>query len=452
MNVQVFMNKILNIVLRCCSLVGIAVLAACSNNDYINTIPSESTALVSLDVAKMTGVNNNFVLKTLFKASNYGDCGIDVSRKIYLFESADDNLGLCAGVDNATNLRNALAKAGCEVVSKRGYYFAMVNGSWLAGFSDDALLVMGPVTAASASELQNQMARYLSQSEDNGIACTPLFAKLDSLSSPMAMVAQARALPDQLVTPFMLGVPKDADASQVMIAAGMSIDAGVMFVEGSTFSFNKTIGKAIRKAATVYRPIAGRYVAAMPSDALMGMFVNVDGKDFIELMRSNRSLQAMLAGINAAIDMDNIIKSVDGDMVVITPKYSADRLSMSMAAELAHADWLADVGYWKQSVPQGGRIIDWQENAYKYTDGKTTFCFGVSADRQFYSGSSPEEAMASLGQAATPISETLQQKVKGQKMALIINIGAMTGGNASAVASLLSPVFGNFKTIVYTQK
>ena len=82
MNVQVFMNKILNIVLRCCSLVGIAVLAACSNNDYINTIPSESTALVSIDVAKMTGVNNNFVLKTLFKASNYGDCGIDVSRKI----------------------------------------------------------------------------------------------------------------------------------------------------------------------------------------------------------------------------------------------------------------------------------------------------------------------------------------------------------------------------------
>ena len=42
--------------------------------------------------------------------------------------------------------------------------------------------------------------------------------------------------------------------------------------------------------------------------------------------------------------------------------------------------------------------------------------------------------------------------MKGQKMALVINIGALTGGNASAVASVLSPVFGNFKTIVYTQK
>ena len=190
----------------------------------------------------------------------------------------------------------------------------------------------------------------------------------------------------------------------------------------------------------------------MPSDAVMGLFVNVDGNKFIELMRSNRSLQAMLAGINAAIDMDNIIKSVDGDMAVITPKYLDDRLSMSMAAELAHAGWLSDVDYWKQSVPQGGRIIDWKENAYKYTDGKTTFCFGVSADKQFYSGSSPEDAMALLGQSETPISKALQQKVKGQKMALVINIGALTGGNASAVASVLSPVFGNFKTIVYTQK
>lgn len=446
------MNNFVKTLLRCLSFVGVAVLAACSNKDYINTIPSESTALISVDLAKMTGVNNNFVLKTLFKVSSYGDCGVDVSRKIYFFECADGNMGLCASVDNAGNLRSSLAKAGCEVVSKRGYDFAMVNGSWLAGFSDDALLVMGPVTAAAAPELQNRMARYLSQSEDNGIAATPLFAKLDSLSSPMAMVAQAHALPDQFVTPFMLGVPKDADASQVMIAAEMSVKSGVMFVDGSTFSFNRKIDKAIREAHTVYRPIAGRYLSAMPSDAVMGLFVNVDGNKFIELMRSNRSLQAMLAGINAAIDMDNIIKSVDGDMAVITPKYLDDRLSMSMAAELAHAGWLSDVDYWKQSVPQGGRIIDWKENAYKYTDGKTTFCFGVSADKQFYSGSSPEDAMALLGQSETPISKALQQKVKGQKMALVINIGALTGGNASAVASVLSPVFGNFKTIVYTQK
>lgn len=446
------MNDFVKTLLRCLSFVGVAVLAACSNKDYINTIPSESTALISVDLAKMTGVNNNFVLKTLFKVSSYGDCGVDVSRKIYFFECADGNMGLCASVDNASNLRSSLAKAGCEVVSKRGYDFAMVNGSWLAGFSDDALLVMGPVTAAAAPELQNRMARYLSQSEDNGIVATPLFAKLDSLSSPMAMVAQAHALPDQFVTPFMLGVPKDADASQVMIAAEMSVKSGVMFVDGSTFSFNRKIDKAIREAYTVYRPITGRYLSAMPSDAVMGLFVNVDGNKFIELMRSNRSLQAMLAGINAAIDMDNIIKSVDGDMAVITPKYLDDRLSMSMAAELAHAGWLSDVDYWKQSVPQGGRIIDWKENAYKYTDGKTTFCFGVSADKQFYSGSSPEDAMALLGQSETPISKALQQKVKGQKMALVINIGALTGGNASAVASVLSPVFGNFKTIVYTQK
>ena len=234
MNIQAFMSKFVKTILRSCCIMSIIVFAACSNNEYVNSIPSESTALISVDVAKMTGVNNNFVLKTLFKTTSYGDCGIDVSRKIYLFESADGYLGLCAGVDNASNLRSSLAKAGCEVVSKRGYDFAMVKGSWLAGFSDDALLVMGPVTAAAAPELQNLMARYLSQSEDNGIAATPLFAKLDSLSSPMAMVAQAHALPDQLVTPFMLGVPKDADASQVMIAAEMSVKSGVMFVDGST--------------------------------------------------------------------------------------------------------------------------------------------------------------------------------------------------------------------------
>ena len=90
------MNNFVKTLLRCLSFVGVAVLAACSNKDYINTIPSESTALISVDLAKMTGVNNNFVLKTLFKVSSYGDCGVDVSRKIYFFECADGNMGLCA--------------------------------------------------------------------------------------------------------------------------------------------------------------------------------------------------------------------------------------------------------------------------------------------------------------------------------------------------------------------
>ena len=160
----------------------------------------------------------------------------------------------------------------------------------------------------------------------------------------------------------------------------------------------------------------------------------------------------MLPGINAAIDMDNIIKSVDGEMAVITPSYADGHIAMSMAAELAHSKWLADIDYWKQSVPQGGKLLDWKPNAYRYTDGKTSFCFGVTADKQFFSGSNPDEAEKSIVASPNGISPMIADQVKGSKFALVANISALTGSNASAVASMVRPIFGNVETILYKVK
>ena len=160
----------------------------------------------------------------------------------------------------------------------------------------------------------------------------------------------------------------------------------------------------------------------------------------------------MLSGINSAIDMDNIIKSIDGDMTIITPSLGSDSFQLMMAAQLKHADWLADVDYWKQSVPQGGFIGDWGRDCYYYHGDKTNYYFGVTDDRQYMSGGSKEAALQSIRTAAVPMAQTLQNKIKGQKLVMVINLTAMQGSKAQAVTSLLKPMFGQLNTIVYTLK
>ena len=428
------------------------ILSACSDSAYVDVIPRQSVALVSVDAARLTGVQSGVVLKTLLKATDLGNCGIDVAEKIYFFETADGNLGICASVDDASLLSSAFEKAGCEIEEKRGYRYAVAGGTWLAAFSADALLVMGPVLLSDKAAMQNRMARYLSQDEGQGVTSSPLFACLDSIDAPMAVVAQASALPSQLVMPLMLGAPKYAEPSQIVLKAAVSISSGVMYVDGTTFSFNKRIDTALRKSYEMLRPVNGRYLKSMPADAASGMFLNVDGGKFIDIMRSNRMLHSMLAGINAAIDMDNIIKSIDGELAVVTPSYADGKARMSMAAELAHSGWLADVPYWKESVPQGAQLIDWRPDAYIYTGGSTSFCFGVTADKQFYSGGSTNEAEQSIALAANPISNKITDRLKGKRLALVVNVAALGSGNASAVSAALRPVIGNVETIVITMK
>ena len=216
----------------------VSMLSSCSNTDYVNAIPKQATAIISVDAAQMSGVGSTLVLKTLLKTTDLGKTGIDLSQKVYLFETAEGNLGVCTAVHDADLLSKALAKAGGDVEEKRGYSFALVGGAWLAGYSDDVMLVLGPVNPGDKASAINQMARFLSQDEDEGAASSQIFQTLDTIQSSMAMVAQASAMPNQLVMPFTLGEPKDADPSQIMVSAKISISKGLMVIDGSTFSFD----------------------------------------------------------------------------------------------------------------------------------------------------------------------------------------------------------------------
>lgn len=441
----------------------IVLMSACSDNDYLNAIPSKSTAVISIDMSRLNGQeqeqNQEHILKTMLHVDDVSKCGLDVKEKVYLFETIDGNLGLCAKVADEGDVSNWLSELSqqriCSTVTERkGFHFAVLKDSWLVGFSSKALLVMGPVVAEAQAEMQRQMVRYLNADEDAGIKSSKLFAQLDSIDSPMAMVAQAVALPEKFVAPFTLGAPKDADASQIVIAAGMDVEDGVLKIAGRTFSFNPSINQALVKSQQVFRPIQGDYVQSMPDDAMAGIFMNVAGSRFLPLVQSNQGLQTLLIGINASIDMDNILRSVDGDMSIVLPTLGADHMQMMMAARLSHAKWLSDVDYWKQSCPKGSTIGNWKLNAFCYSSGKTCFYFGVTDDKQFFSGNDEVSAESSIRPSSHPISKRVQNMIRGEKMVMVINLEKSGGGGSAmqAVTGLLSPLFGQLTAVVYTLK
>ena len=441
----------------------IVLMSACSDNDYLNAIPSKSTAVISIDMSRLNGQeqeqNQEHILKTMLHVDDVSKCGLDVKEKVYLFETIDGNLGLCAKVADEGDVSNWLSELSqqriCSTVTERkGFHFAVLKDSWLVGFSSKALLVMGPVVAEAQAEMQRQMVRYLNADEDAGIKSSKLFAQLDSIDSPMAMVAQAVALPEKFVAPFTLGAPKDADASQIVIAAGMDVEDGVLKIAGSTFSFNPSINQALVKSQQVFRPIQGDYVQSMPDDAMAGIFMNVAGSRFLPLVQSNQGLQTLLMGINASIDMDNILRSVDGDMSIVLPTLGADHMQMMMAARLSHAKWLSDVDYWKQSCPKGSTIGNWKSNAFCYSSGKTCFYFGVTDDKQFFRGNDEVSAESSIRPSSHPISKRVQNMIRGEKMVMVINLEKSGGGGSAmqAVTVLLSPLFGQLTAVVYTLK
>ena len=428
------------------------ILLSCSDDDYLNAIPENSTALLAVDMQDISDKDVSARIADFLKIENIDACGLDLSAKLYLFETIEGNIGLSAKVADKGDLESfvgELAEKGyCQNISEyKNFKFSVIKDSWVAGLSSEALVIMGPALPAQQSELKQQIAKYLGNSAEQGVKRSPLFAKLDSIDSPVALVARASALPEKMALPFMLCAPKDADVSQIIIAAEIDAsDNTHLTIAGESFAFDKDIDDELRASSNVFRPIKGTYAGNIPGNSVAGVFMNVDGGQFINLLHSNKTFQTLLAGMNMAVDMDNIIKSFDGDVTMFIPKENGER-GWGMAAELKGKSFLDDVDYWKQSCPAGCKITDWDKDAYCYTDGEKSYYFGVSDDMQFFSGHSTDCALGILSKSATPLPTDIQETIKGKRLAVFFNINDLFGNN-----TFVNKLFGSTDTVLYFMK
>lgn len=309
-------------------------------------------------------------------------------------------------------------------------------------------MMVGPITVAARPSVENFAIACFRQEEEQSVMASKLYQRLDTIDAPIALVCQAQALPEKLVAPFTIGAPKEADASQVMIAAKISVMNKTLLIDGKTYSENADIDKALKESQEKLRPITPTLVKAFNEEQLLGMFMNVNGKDFLPMLHQNKYIQALLVGLNTAIDMDNIIRSIDGDMAIMVPSYKETSLSMSLNAKLGDSKWLSDVDYWKQSCPKGSSIADAGKDTYCYTDGSMKFFFGVTPQLYFFSGNDEVIARKSLEASVKPLPANVESFIIGRRMAVVFNLQTLLSSN-DGLETLLAPVFGTVNRVVY---
>ena len=433
---------------------------SCSDTDYVNSIPKECTALVSIDPAKMSGVNSRVLMKALLHVKNIDNSGLDLSNKIYFYETKDGHFGLCVKVDNeekVEQLFNTLSNQQlCQPITRRkGCKFTLLHSSWLVAFTENALLIMGPYSMSEVSIQQNRMSRYLTNEESDGIKANAYFSKLDSITSPIALIAQSTAFPEKLFLPFTLGIPNDANPSQVLFVAEVNARGECLDVNGDVFSYNKTLDLSLKKSMQSNRLISNEILPYINPNNEINLLMNVKGQEYLNQLQGNRQFQSLFVGINTIIDFNKIMQSIDGNMIISIPSYRDSVPNISLNAKLLHKNWIKDIAYWKKSCPTGGYIKDWGSNSYCCYTGKISYYFGVTDDMWFYSGSTAELALLSSTKAnVNHLNDDLINMIIGQKMAMMINLSSNKTSKSIyyKVLNMLKPILGDLNYIIIRQK
>ena len=156
-------------------------------DDYRRVLPSRPLALAAVDWVRLSEENDMGMQdwkKLLPEGLEPGQTGIDWSKKMYAFVSSKEYVGLLAAVCDEADLRRLLdeaAKKGrCTPVEDyRGYSWTVWDGSWMVGFGDGALLMMGPGLKADMDALRYDMLACFRQKEAESGMSSPLFAELD---------------------------------------------------------------------------------------------------------------------------------------------------------------------------------------------------------------------------------------------------------------------------------
>lgn len=436
----------------------LALLLASCKGDYRNAIPKGSTAIVAIDASALFGeeaAGDGQRLGELCKSlhvDNVHSLGIDLGETFYGFETADGTLGLVLPVSSEGDVDawlDTLKGQGVatEATEKKGYKFAFVGGSFLLGYSSTALVAVGPVVAAEKAEMQRRMAKWLDNGDDASIKDTKLYAKLGEMQGAVRLVARCDALPEQLAALLTLVTPKGTQPQEVYASLAVKASGpGFAEIEGGAFSFDEGVEQALRKVKDNYKPIRGGLLAAIPDSALFAMACGVKGDEYLQMLRSNEEIRTMLFGANTMLDIDKMLRSVDGDLLIGVEAQGGDASSFFLLAEQANASWLKDVGYWRKTCPNGTTIAPAAApQSYVLRTPDYTLRFGIDADSHLYIANHPITAQQ-------PTAGDIRAKLTGKRLGVVVNVRTTLAAEPyyAAVGPLVNALLGGADRIVYT--
>lgn len=350
------------------------VVVSCQSEDTTSLIPSNSKALMSVDI--MQSGLENMVVKMLPSID-----GVDYSTPVYGFIDAGGMFGVAVALDDAERVEGALQQLQKEgkcgkIEQKFDAKWTLLKSGFLLGLKDNRMLIMGPVVASDKESLRVYMKQCFERKSDESIVGTPLFDKLSELKGGVAVVTPLSMIPSYGKVPFRLLLPTDVKSEDVLLSAVLTNGADGMQIEGTLLGSSATTQQKLDKA------VQSKITDALLDDDIYHaenafyLITGQEGKALVEALKSDKDLRLKLTGLNLNIDADMMMRAINGN-VRLSATLTEGTPSFNLLGVLENTDFLKDVSYWKTSLTDGAKLVDEGPNAYCLSGGGMQLHFGV---------------------------------------------------------------------------
>jgi len=357
-------------------------LASCHKTDYIQVIPQESSCVVSANIAKMAtdgdlansnlmGVVNQYMglitagdAKQQFQhyVDNPADLGIDFTQPVYFF-MAGDITGVTMRVADDDDVEKFV-----QMLNSQGLCSNVqtTDGVKLTQFLDDIVFAYNAHTmlmlvnvGGSLVQTRQIAAQLMKQDKGSSFVETEAYDEMDDLSDrDIVAYTNGAALSGELLESVKSLLPTGIRPVDIELFSSVAFEKGKAVLSAEITGKSQTAQKLLDDGNENFHKIEGRYLEPQEGFATW-IAMGVKGSWLLEHLKQNPKAKQTLLMLERAIDVEAIIRSVDGDVAITLSKdFDTEKglagADFMLIANVENTDFLKDVDYWQKTMKQYG--------------------------------------------------------------------------------------------------
>ena len=364
------------------------------NDKAREVVPEDATAVAVLEPAELIqslGLKEDKVKKLTM---NFEDIleAIDLAKPVYAFSTEKGLTGIAMNVKDAEKLLKAISVYGFASEEQNGLQW-IVNNSTIGCLDEDKVLLCDASTPSAQDALMDVMSKLMSQGKKDVEALN----KVDEQEGVFRLSAPLNGIPEEFTKNLPAGI------SDAILNAGLQIGK-----KNISLSANLTTDFSSLPLA----PIEGTLAGIGPEKPFVSVSFNLRGERLLPLLREVPQIRSLLLALNMNVDVDMMLKAINGDVSFVIPKFDLKRPDFLITAALANTDFLKNADDWSGVSKLGANDF-----AFEYEGAKAYF--GVR-DKNLYITTS---VMLANDTRDNGKHNTYSLQSKGKYLSASLNIG-----------------------------
>ena len=319
-----------------------------------SSLPKDATLIMRINTKQALtdyGITWKEMTKAVLKGQN--DTGIDPQRTGYFF-AWNSYLGAVLPLKDDDDFEKYLLENHHTTQEQRGIKWSVIDGRLLVGYTDDRAVAMGPAMGAELDNLRNTVAQLLNQSDKESGSQSPLFARLQERTEPIALATDLQNL---------TAIPVVGEKIQKYLKQSIDVSAGLSVGKENT-TLSMALSSDDAKTNQLFdaldetlQPLNGNLLKTAPKRQSFHLEMGLRGERLIELLRSIPEVRAKLLIANTIFDADLMLKNIDGDVAFSLPRITLiSKPSPIVQMEMKDASFIAHADEWNDELSQAAGV------------------------------------------------------------------------------------------------